>query len=103
MSACGSTVYYDWIDGSVCACSTATGSSPFLGHEGLVLCVASDGQQLVPGSTDGTVRPSQVHTGDAVQAQLRGHEDIMSRAAVIPYGRQVKLASDALTLHIGKV
>ncbi|KIJ23398.1 hypothetical protein M422DRAFT_195971, partial [Sphaerobolus stellatus SS14] len=64
---------------------------PFEGHEGLVRSVAffPDGQRVVSGSSDKTIRIWNAETGQLVSAPLEGHEDDIMSVAFSPNDQRV--------------
>ncbi|MEM7042840.1 MAG: hypothetical protein AAF543_08520, partial [Pseudomonadota bacterium] len=71
------------------------------GHEGGVLAVAvtPDGQQVVSGSLDNTVRVFDLASGEE-RAVLRGHEGGVLAVAVTPDGQQVVSGSGDRTVRV---
>eukprot|EP00171_Calliarthron_tuberculosum_P000858 IDg858t1 len=46
------------------------------------IALSADGQQIVGGCVDGTVRRWDLHTGESIGEPLRGHEDVVRCVAI---------------------
>ena len=75
---------------------------PFRGHSDGVLSVAfsPDGQHIVSGSRDKTVRIWDARTGKQVGEPYRGHTGWVWSVAFLPDGKSVVSGSDDKTVHI---
>ncbi|MCK9896771.1 WD40 repeat domain-containing protein, partial [Frankia sp. AgB32] len=74
---------------------------PFWGHPGPVLSVAvtPDGQQIISGGSDGTVRIWNRDTGTE-HTTLTGHTSTVWSVAVTPDGQQIISGGDDGTVRI---
>jgi WD40 repeat protein len=72
------------------------------GHEGSVSSVAfsPDGNRIVSGSGDKTVRLWDARTGQPISAHLRGHESWVSSVAFSPDGSHIVSGSGDMTLRL---
>jgi Tol biopolymer transport system component/cytidylate kinase len=73
----------------------------FEGHAANISCVAvsPDGQQIVSGSWDKTVRVWDAHTGDEL-AVLEGHSRVVTSASFSPNGQQIVSGSSDKTVRV---
>ncbi|KIJ22911.1 hypothetical protein M422DRAFT_196540, partial [Sphaerobolus stellatus SS14] len=74
----------------------------FLGHQGLVHSVAfsPDGNTIVSGSEDGTVRVWAAHTGKSLQEPLVGHQSWVTSVAYSPDGKNIASGSGDMSIRI---
>ena len=76
--------------------------APFMGHTDIVVSVAlsSDGQRIVSGSNDKTVRIWDASTGREIGAPLTGHINGVVSVAFSPDGRQIVSGSSDTTIRL---
>ncbi|KIM73369.1 hypothetical protein PILCRDRAFT_15275 [Piloderma croceum F 1598] len=77
-------------------------AGPFEGHTDSVSSVAfsPDGQQIVSGSSDQTVRVWDVKMGELTAGSWEGHTGWVSSVAFSPNGQQIVLGSDEKTVRM---
>ncbi|KIJ49058.1 hypothetical protein M422DRAFT_246866 [Sphaerobolus stellatus SS14] len=73
-----------------------------IGHSDKVYSVAfsSDGQRVVSGSSDETIRIWNAHTGELVSGSFKGHTGLVSSVAFSPDGQRVASGSHDKTIRI---
>ncbi|KAG1827447.1 WD40-repeat-containing domain protein [Suillus subaureus] len=76
--------------------------APLEGHTGWVnaVMISSDGNRIVSGSDDQTVRVWDMQTGKAVGAPFRGHTGPVRSVAISPDGKRIVSGSADKTIRV---
>ncbi|KAG1827592.1 WD40-repeat-containing domain protein [Suillus subaureus] len=76
--------------------------APLQGHTGYVntVAISSDGNRIVSGSDDQTVRVWDMKTGEGVGAPFRGHTGRVLSVAISPDGKHIVSGSEDKTIRV---